>query len=200
MRCPFCRQDSDRVVDSRSGEDGVTIRRRRECLECKRRFTTYERVEENLLRVIKKDGRRVPYDREKLRRGIERACWNLNVSIEHIDKMVAEVESKAFEKFDREVPSHYLGELLLRQLRKSNQVAYIRFASVYKEFKDVSEFMEVLEEFVAGPHGSALSPAIQMVPGVPQTMTESLLGEVPSHKVVSPTRITNNGLNNPNNE
>ena len=150
MRCPFCRQDKDRVVDSRSGEDGVTIRRRRECLACKRRFTTYERVEENPLRVIKKDGRRVPYEREKLKRGIERACWNLKVSVPQIDLMVSTVESDAFEKHEREVPSSYLGELAMRELRKISQVAYVRFASVYKEFKDVSEFMEVLQEFVKG--------------------------------------------------
>jgi len=154
MRCPFCRQDSDRVVDSRSGEDGATIRRRRECLLCKKRFTTYERVEENPLRVIKKDGRRVPYEREKLRRGIEKACWNLNVSVEQIDNMLGAVESDAFEKYDREVPSSFLGELVMRELRKVNQVAYVRFASVYKEFKDVSEFMEVLEEFVKGRGGN----------------------------------------------
>ncbi|HEY3320561.1 MAG TPA: transcriptional regulator NrdR [Planctomycetota bacterium] len=153
MRCPFCRADNDKVVDSRSGEDGVTIRRRRECLECKRRFTTYERVEENPLRVIKKDGRRVPYEREKIRRGIERACSNLSVSAEQIDRTVAAVESDAFEKYEREVPSSYLGELVMRELRKINQVAYVRFASVYKEFKDVSEFMEVLQEFLKGRGG-----------------------------------------------
>ena len=150
MRCPFCRKDNDRVVDSRSGEDGLTIRRRRECLACKRRFTTYERVEETPLRVIKKDGRRVPYEREKMRRGIEKACWNLNVAVEQVDQMVSDVESEAFERYDREVPSNYLGELVMRELRKVNQVAYVRFASVYKEFKDVSEFMAVLEEFMKG--------------------------------------------------
>jgi transcriptional repressor NrdR len=160
MRCPFCRVDKDKVVDSRSGEDGVTIRRRRECLECKRRFTTYERVEENPLRVIKKDGRRVPYEREKLRRGIEKACWNLNVSVEQMDNMVNTIESEAFEKYDREVPTSFLGELLMRELRKANQVAYVRFASVYKEFKDVSEFMEVLQEFVKG-RGASAAGAIQ---------------------------------------
>ena len=150
MRCPFCRQDNDKVVDSRSGDDGAAIRRRRECIACKRRYTTYERVEENPLRVIKKDGRRVSYDREKIRRGIERACWNLSVSVEQIDQMMSHIESEAFEKFDREVPSSFLGELVMRELRKVNQVAYVRFASVYKEFKDVSEFMEVLQEFVKG--------------------------------------------------
>src|SRR5262245_33180050 len=110
MRCPFCREDNDRVVDSRSGEDGSTIRRRRECLKCKRRFTTYERIEDNPLRVIKKDGRRVPFDREKLRRGIEKACWNLAISAEQIDRVVTTVESDFVEKYDREGPSQFLGE------------------------------------------------------------------------------------------
>ena len=159
MLCPFCRQDNDRVVDSRSGEDGATIRRRRECLACKRRFTTYERVEETPLKVIKKDGRRVPYEREKVRRGIEKACWNLSISVEQIDSMVANVESEAFEKFEREAPSKFIGELIMNELRKINQVAYIRFASVYKEFKDVSEFMEVLQEFVKGRGGAPVFTA-----------------------------------------
>lgn len=150
MRCPFCRVDQDRVVDSRSGDDSTTIRRRRECLNCKRRFTTYERIEENPMRVIKKDGRRVPYEREKLRRGIERACWNLAVSAEQVDQAVASVESEAFEKYEREVPSTYIGELVMNELRKLHQVAYVRFASVYREFKDVGEFLGVLEEFVKG--------------------------------------------------
>lgn len=150
MRCPFCRVDQDRVVDSRSGDDGTSIRRRRECLSCKRRFTTYERIEENPMRVIKKDGRRVPYDREKLRRGVEKACWNLAVSAEQIDQAVSSVESEAFEKYEREVPSTYIGELVMNELRKLHQVAYVRFASVYREFKDVGEFLGVLEEFVKG--------------------------------------------------
>jgi transcriptional repressor NrdR len=160
MRCPFCRADNDRVVDSRSGEDGIAIRRRRECLECKRRFTTYERVEDTPLRVIKKDGRRVPYERENIRRGIEKACEKLNVSAAQIDAMVAAIETDAFEKYDREVPSMVLGELVMRELRKLNQVAYVRFASVYKEFKDVSEFMEVLEEFLKGNAPLKLKGAI----------------------------------------
>ncbi|MGD0091077.1 MAG: transcriptional regulator NrdR [Planctomycetota bacterium] len=148
MLCPFCHLNDDKVVDSREGEEGATVRRRRKCCACKRRFTTYERVEESPVRVIKKDGRRVPYERDKLRRGIERACWNLNVSVEQVDKMVSAVESEAFERYDREVQSSHLGELAMRELRKVSQVAYVRFASVYKEFKDVSEFMAVLEEFV----------------------------------------------------
>jgi transcriptional repressor NrdR len=150
MRCPFCRENKDRVVDSRSSEEGLSIRRRRLCLRCKRRFTTYERVEETPRRVIKKDDRRVPYEREKLRRGIEKACWNLAISNEQVDHVTATVESEAFEQYDLEIPSRSLGELVMRELRKLNQVAYVRFASVYKEFKDVSEFMGVLEEFVKG--------------------------------------------------
>lgn len=102
------------------------------------------------MRVIKKDGRRVPYEREKLRRGIERACWNLAVSAEQVDQAVASVESEAFEKYEREVPSTYIGELVMNELRKLHQVAYVRFASVYREFKDVGEFLGVLEEFVKG--------------------------------------------------
>ncbi|MCW8130408.1 MAG: transcriptional regulator NrdR [Planctomycetota bacterium] len=166
MRCPFCREDNDRVVDSRAGDEGATIRRRRECLHCKRRFTTYERIEENPLRVVKKDGRRVPYEREKLRRGIEKACWNLAISAEQIDQVVASVESEAFEQFDREVPSNFLGELIMREMRKLHHVAYIRFASVYKEFKDVSEFMDVLEEFLKGraPTAAELVKHVQNQP------------------------------------
>ncbi|MFH0938717.1 MAG: transcriptional regulator NrdR [Planctomycetota bacterium] len=163
MRCPFCRQDEDRVVDSRSIEDGATMRRRRECTVCKKRFTTYERVEENPMRVIKKDGRGVPYEREKLQRGIEKACWNLNVSIEQINKIVFTVEGEAFEKHDREVDSRYLGELVMRELRKVNQVAYVRFASVYKEFKDVGEFMEVLEEFVKGKSSAPINAPQELI-------------------------------------
>jgi transcriptional repressor NrdR len=152
--CPFCKVDKDRVVDSRAGDDGAIIRRRRECLACKRRFTTYERVEENPLRVIKKDGRRVPYERENIRRGIERACEKLNVSAAQIDAMIATIESETLEQSDREVPSMFLGELVMRELRKANQVAYVRFASVYKKFTDVGEFMEELEEVLKSKRSS----------------------------------------------
>ncbi len=167
MRCPFCRKDNDKVVDSRGGEDSTVIRRRRECLECERRFTTYERIEDNPLRVIKKDGRRVPYDRDRVHKGVERACWNLAVSAEQIDKMVTRIETEAFEKFDREVPSSYLGELVMHELRKTNQVAYVRFASVYKQFKDVTEFMDLLEQFVKGrgdPNGLPEAPEVPETP------------------------------------
>jgi len=158
MQCPFCRKDDDKVVDSRASDAGDIIRRRRECTHCGRRFTTYERVEENPMRVIKKDGRRVPYDREMIRKGIEKACEKLSISAAQIDATIAAVEVDAFEKYDREVPSMYLGECVMRELRRINQVAYVRFASVYREFKDVSEFMNVLEEFLK-VRGAALPPA-----------------------------------------
>jgi transcriptional repressor NrdR len=169
MRCPFCRVDKDRVVDSRAGDNAATIRRRRECLQCGRRFTTYERIEENPMRVIKKDGRRMPYDREKLRSGVQKACEKLPISAEQIDQAVAAVEAEAFEKFEREVPSNYLGELVMREMRKLHQVAYVRFASVYREFKDVSEFLSVLEEYVKGraAAGSGDSLDVHAVPGRP---------------------------------
>lgn len=109
------------------------------------------------MRVVKKNGQRVPYDRDKLRRGIERACWNLTISAEQIDAAVSAVEGEAFEKYEREVPSAYLGELVMVELRKLHQVAYIRFASVYREFKDVGEFLGVLEEFMKG-RGSGTGP------------------------------------------
>jgi transcriptional repressor NrdR len=169
MRCPFCRVDKDRVVDSRAGDDAATIRRRRECLQCRRRFTTYERIEENPMRVIKKDGRRMPYDREKLRGGIHKACEKLPISAEQIDQVVATVEAEAFEKFEREVPSRFLGELVMRELRKLSQVAYVRFASVYREFKDVSEFMGVLEEFLKVRGGAPAKGPAQPPSGAAET-------------------------------
>ncbi|MEI6232122.1 MAG: transcriptional regulator NrdR [Planctomycetota bacterium] len=163
MRCPSCRADNDRVIDSRSAEEGKLIRRRRACNKCNRRFTTHERVEITPLLVIKKNRAREPYEREKLRRGIEKACEKLDVSPDQIDGMINAIENDAFERFDREVPSITLGELLMRELRKVNQVAYVRFASVYKEFKDVSEFMAVLEEFLKGKGAATLSEALTMV-------------------------------------
>ena len=148
MRCPFCKQDKDKVIDTRPAEDGFAIRRRRKCLGCDRRFTTYERIGEMPLRVIKKDGTRVPFDREKLIRGIEKACWNLPVSTEAIDEIATKVELDSIEAYEQEVPSSYIGERVMAELKNSNQVAYVRFASVYREFKDIGEFMEVLKHML----------------------------------------------------
>ncbi len=149
MQCPYCRVDNDRVTDSRASQDGFAIRRRRECLSCKRRFTTYERVEEPSIKVIKKDNARVPFEREKIKRGLERACWKRPVSDEQIEAIVAEIVSEVYANFDVEVESRYLGERVMKLLRKIDQVAFVRFASVYREFKDVRDFVEELEPMLA---------------------------------------------------
>jgi transcriptional repressor NrdR len=145
MICPFCRLDNDRVIDSRTSQDGLAIRRRRECLACKRRFTTYERVEELSLRVVKKDGNRVPFEREKITRGLEKACWKRPIRPEDIERVVTAIEKEVYETYDSEVGSRELGELVMRHLSKLDQIAYVRFASVYREFKDVREFVNELE-------------------------------------------------------
>jgi transcriptional repressor NrdR len=146
MRCPYCKKDSDRVVDSRSSEEGLAIRRRRECLVCHRRFTSYERLDENPVKVVKKDGRRVPFDRAKLRAGLEKACEKRPVSQEDISRMVDTIEAEALNQFEREIPTEFLGQRVMEHLRRADPVAYVRFASVYREFKDVAEFKSVLDE------------------------------------------------------
>jgi transcriptional repressor NrdR len=144
MKCPYCRTDNDRVIDSRASQDAFTIRRRRECLACRRRYTTYERVEEPAIKVVKKDGVRTPFERDKIRRGLEKACWKRPISDEQIEAVVAAVESDVYANFDTEVESKYLGELVMQHLRKLDQVAFVRFASVYREFQDVRDFVEEL--------------------------------------------------------
>jgi transcriptional repressor NrdR len=145
MKCPYCRADNDRVIDSRASEDNFAIRRRRECLACKRRYTTYERIEETGLKVIKKNGTRTPFERDKLKRGLEKACWKRPISDEQIEAVVSAVEADVFVHFDAEVESEYLGELLMKHLLQLDQVAYVRFASVYRKFQDVRDFVEELE-------------------------------------------------------
>ncbi|MBX3415312.1 MAG: transcriptional regulator NrdR [Pirellulales bacterium] len=149
MKCPFCRVDNDRVVDSRTNEDGTTIRRRRECLACRRRYTTYERVEEAVIKVIKKDGGRVPFERERIRQGLEKACWKRPVSLAQIEQVVSEIERDVYETCESEIESRQLGEMVMRHLRQLDQVAFVRFASVYREFKDVRDFVDELEPMLA---------------------------------------------------
>lgn len=146
MMCPFCRHGETKVIDSRAAEEFV-IRRRRECLnlKCGRRFTTYEKIEETPLKVVKKDGSRVPFDREKIRSGLEKACYKRPVSDEVIEKIISDVEADVYRNFDREVPSRYIGERVFNMLRTIDQVAFVRFASVYREFKDVNDFVDELE-------------------------------------------------------
>jgi transcriptional repressor NrdR len=151
MRCPYCSHLEDRVVDSREAQEGQATRRRRECLRCGRRFTTYERVEEVLPHVVKKDGRRETFDRRKIVEGLARACQKRPVSREQIEDLVAAVERRVQELGEREVASHVVGEAVMEKLRDLDQVAYVRFASVYRAFRDVGEFMSELEGLARGP-------------------------------------------------
>ncbi len=144
MRCPFCGHVEDRVVDSRETQDGQVTRRRRECLGCERRFTTYERLEEVLPAVVKKDGRREAFDRQKILHGLERACQKRPVSAEQIQGLLAAVERQLQESGEKEVPSRVIGEALMARLRELDPVAYVRFASVYRSFEDVGDFMSEL--------------------------------------------------------
>jgi transcriptional repressor NrdR len=148
MRCPFCRHSQNRVIDSRISGEGSTIRRRRLCTSCKRRFTTYERVEEIAPMVVKKDGRREPYDRAKIIGGLKRACEKRPVSVETIEEIADRVEAAVLERGEREVPSSLIGGLLMNELHAIDQVAYVRFASVYRSFKDIDEFMHELEDLI----------------------------------------------------
>jgi transcriptional repressor NrdR len=153
LKCPYCKQDNNRVVDSRASEDNFAIRRRRECLECGRRYTTYEKVEETLLRVVKKDGSREPFDRRKILAGLLKACEKRPVSTLVLEEVADRVERVCHENFDREVDSKFVGALVMQELRKLDQVAYVRFASVYREFKDVAQFLEELKPMLERSEG-----------------------------------------------
>ena len=144
MRCPYCKADNDRVIDSRASAEGFAIRRRRECLGCKRRYTTYERTESAPLRVVKKDGTRAAFDRQNIRNGLLRACEKRPVSSEQLDAVVERVERQCLAAFDKEVPTKVIGELVVQELKQLDQVAYVRFASVYRDFQDVTEFLNEL--------------------------------------------------------
>ena len=145
MRCPYCQIDNDKVIDSRASEDGMAIRRRRECLGCHRRYTTFERVEEGSVRVIKKDGNRVPFDRMKIKAGLEKACWKRPISEDRIEATVSAIEREIYDRFENEVETRDIGEIVMKELAKLDQVAYVRFASVYREFKDARDFVEELQ-------------------------------------------------------
>jgi len=145
MRCPFCGHLEDKVVDSRESREGDSIRRRRECLSCARRFTSYERVEEVPLVILKKDGRREPFDRQKLMKGLLLACQKRPVSLARIEELVGDLQSRLMERPDREIRSRELGELIMDELKGLDQVAYVRFASVYRDFKDLPDFVKALE-------------------------------------------------------
>jgi len=152
MQCPFCGTDDDKVVDSRSSEGGRAVRRRRECRHCHRRFTTYERVDEApRITVIKKDGSRVPYSRERVLVGLQKACYKRPVSDAELRRIVERTEDAIFSHYEKEVPSKYIGDAVSQQLRHLDKVAYIRFASVYRDFLDVGELIEEAEEIRDAP-------------------------------------------------
>jgi transcriptional repressor NrdR len=147
MQCPFCGQDNDKVIDSRSSEGGRVVRRRRQCVDCSRRFTTYERVEESVrLVVIKKDGSREPYQREKIIAGLEKSCYKRPISTAQILDVVESAEEQMFKQFDKEVPSTYIGDLVAGHLRGLDKIAYVRFASVYREFADVGDLIHEAQD------------------------------------------------------
>jgi transcriptional repressor NrdR len=149
VRCPFCKEDRDRVVDSRSSDSGRIIRRRRQCLACKRRFTTYEKIGESFkLSVVKKDNSRVPYERDKIIAGLQKACYKRPVSAEQIQQIADKVEEDIFRNFDKEVSSSFIGESVIKHLRRFDKVAYIRFASVYRDFNDAGELIEEVSQAI----------------------------------------------------
>lgn len=148
MKCPFCGEDDTRVIDSRPADENMSIRRRRQCDKCQKRFTTYEKVEAIPLVVIKKDQTREPYDRTKIEKGVFRSCHKRPISVPQMNHLVDQVEAKVFCKEEREIPSSYIGELVMRYLEELDAVAYVRFASIYREFKDVDTFMEELKKIL----------------------------------------------------
>ena len=148
MRCPFCGHDEDRVVDSRPSDEGSAIRRRRECLSCSSRFTTYEKVESLPLLVIKKNGTQEPFDREKLMAGIMKSCQKRPVSNQQIDDLVSSIEVQTQNALKREISSQEIGELVMERLKDIDEVAYVRFASVYRQFKDVNSFLDELHDML----------------------------------------------------
>ena len=155
MQCPYCSSIDNKVVDSRLGKEGESIRRRRECLKCERRFTTYERIEEVLPSVIKKDGRREPYDRMKILNGLKKACEKRPVSVEALEKTVDEIERSLQERGLKEIPSTIIGEEVMEHLHRLDEVAYVRFASVYRSFKDINEFMDELKGILSSKETKA---------------------------------------------
>jgi transcriptional repressor NrdR len=159
MKCPFCHEAGNRVIDSRLSKDSNMIRRRRECERCNRRFTTYERVEEMMPLVVKKDGRRESYDRLKIINGLKRACEKRPVSSDTIEMITDRIERTIQERGEKEIASSVIGEALMRELHATDPVAYVRFASVYRSFKDISEFMVELEELLKERKGIPLAKA-----------------------------------------
>lgn len=160
MRCPKCGNQEDRVIDSRSSKDGASIRRRRECIECLHRFTTYEEIERELIRVIKRDGRSEPFDRRKLINGMMKACEKRPISIEAVEKAVDAIETELESEGVRETASSVVGAKVMEKLHALDQVAYVRYASVYRQFEDIGEFLDEIQNMGRRVKSSALQPEL----------------------------------------
>ena len=148
MRCPYCSHLQDRVIDSRAANENRSVRRRRECLKCRRRFTTYESIEEISMMVVKRDGRRESFDRNKVISGVLKACEKRSVSLQQVEDMVDRVERELQKKYEKEIPVQAVGELVMEKIHKLDEVAYVRFASVYRSFKDINQFMGELKDLL----------------------------------------------------
>ncbi|MBN2713723.1 MAG: transcriptional repressor NrdR [Planctomycetes bacterium] len=171
MRCPYCKQDKDRVIDTRPSDDGHITRRRRECLECGRRYTTHERLEELPLRVIKKNGQRVPFDRSNIVSGLMKSLEKRPVSMQQIQEIADSIESEVLESIDREIMSEDIGRMVMNRLRDVDEVAYVRFASVYREFKAVGDFVEEVKT-ISGKGGKRVSERRRASESVRKKSTE----------------------------
>ncbi len=171
MKCPFCHQDNDRVVDTRTSDDGYVIRRRRLCCACAKRFTTFERIESTSVRVVKRDGSRVPFDRTKLRQGLERACWKRPVTDAQLSTLIARVEEEIDSAFETEVESKFIGEQAMQLLREVDQVAYVRFASVYRKFQNARDFVQELGDMLNNPDPELSTPRLPNKPEQPKFRT-----------------------------
>lgn len=150
MKCPYCNSLEDKVIDSRISRDGETIRRRRECLSCQKRFTTHETIEETMPAIIKKDNRREPYDRRKILEGLKKACQKRDISIDKLEEITDRIERSLLERGVKEIPSSEIGEKVMHELHQLDAVAYVRFASVYRSFKDITDFMEEVKAVLKG--------------------------------------------------
>jgi transcriptional repressor NrdR len=149
MKCPFCGIMDNKVIDSRVSKDGSVIRRRRECIDCSRRFTTYEHIEDIPIMIMKKDGRREIFNRDKVRSGIQKACQKLDISVNIIEECIDDLERDLRETSEKEIPSKFIGENIMARLHQLNDIAYVRFASVYREFKDVNDFVSELKKLLS---------------------------------------------------
>ena len=190
MRCPFCGHLEDKVVDSRESREGDAVRRRRECLACGRRFTSYERVEETPVLIVKKDGRREPFDRAKLLKGMSAACQKRPVTLAQLEEAVGDIQAKLLERTDKEIPSRDLGEMVMDALKQLDSVAYVRFASVYREFRDLHDFVRHLEGLV----GQGASPVPHRAPTtlrLPEPLSEPAPpGPTPLFPGLAPARLS----------